>query len=123
MAMNLATELYEIEREDETLLLTPVTDLGEMVFQVIEAETGPTLDLLSATSARNVVLDFGRTDYFGTTALGFFIKLWKKVRSLGGHMAFCNVSEHEMEILRLTKLDHLWSICPTREEALGAVKG
>ncbi len=55
-------------------------------------------------------------------ALGFFIKLWKRVRSVDGQFAFCEVSEHEREVLELTRLDSLWSICPTRAEALAVVR-
>jgi hypothetical protein len=36
-------------------------------------------------------------------------------------MAFCNVSDHEREILKVTKLDSLWTICGSREEAMQAV--
>jgi hypothetical protein len=37
-------------------------------------------------------------------------------------MAFCNVSDHEKEILQITNLDHSWPICSSRTEALEAVK-
>jgi hypothetical protein len=36
-------------------------------------------------------------------------------------MAFCNLSPQEKEILRLTKLDSLWPICGSREEAMQTV--
>jgi hypothetical protein len=38
-------------------------------------------------------------------------------------MAFCGVSDHEREILKVTNLDGLWPICSSREEALKAVQG
>jgi anti-anti-sigma factor len=76
------------------------------------------MDQLDQLGFRNILLDFEGTDYYGSTALGLFLKLWKRVRSLDGNMAFCNVSEHEREVLRLTRLDSLWPICGTREEAL-----
>jgi hypothetical protein len=38
-------------------------------------------------------------------------------------MAICNLSPHEQEILGVTKLDHSWLICPSRDEALRAVGG
>lgn len=36
-------------------------------------------------------------------------------------MAFCNLSDHEREILAITKLDSLWAICDSREETLQRV--
>jgi hypothetical protein len=38
-------------------------------------------------------------------------------------MAFCGVSDHERDILKVTNLDGLWLICSSREEALKAVQG
>lgn len=120
--MDAQSDIFEIERQGDTLVVTPVSDLGELVYEQIESGESRILDLLSDAALRNVVVDFGRTDYFGTTALGSFVRFWKRVRERGGHMAFCNTSEHEREILKFTKLEGLWSMCGSREEALRAVR-
>jgi anti-anti-sigma factor len=78
-------------------------------------------DSLNQLSVKQVVLDFHETDYFGSTAVGFFLRLWKQLRGRGGRLAFCNVSEHERDILQVTGFDRLWPICASREEALQAV--
>jgi len=114
--------IFEIEQQGDTIIAAPAVDLREFDFQRIEEGAERILDLLNAPGIKNVVLDFHKTDYYGSTALGFFLKLWKRVRVRNGRMAFCNVSEHEKEILQVTKLDHLWSICSSRSEALKAVK-
>ena len=75
-------------------------------------------DLFKDETIKNVVIDFHRSDYFGSTALGFFVRLWKRVTMRNGRMAFCNLSQHGAEILRITKLDAYWPICKTRAEAL-----
>ena len=114
--------IFEIEQEDDTIIVVPAVDLRELDYQWIEAGAKEVFDHLNGTGIKNIVLDFHKTDYYGSTALGFFLKLWKRVRSRNGRMAFCNVSDHEKEILQFTKLDHLWSICSSRSEALEAVK-
>jgi len=121
----LATEggIFEIEQEDDTIIAVPVVDLRELEYQRIEEGARNILDLLNGTGIKNVVLDFHKTDYYGSTALGFFLKLWKRVRLRNGRMAFCNVSDHEREILQITNLDHVWLICSSRCAALEAVKG
>jgi hypothetical protein len=53
--------------------------------------------------------------------MGFFMKLWLRVRRCSGRMAFCNMSDHEKEILHITKADSLWSMCSSRKEALEAL--
>ena len=110
-----------IEQIGDTMVITPSQDLNESAFEQIETDANHALKLLEETHAKNAVLDFRNTDYYGSTALGFFVKLWKRVREAGGSMALCNVSDHEREILNITKLDRLWPICKTREEAMRRV--
>lgn len=113
--------VFEIEHVDDVLVVTPNADLRELDYQQIEQAGRKVLQTLAKNEARSVVIDFHRTDYYGSTALAFFLSVWRAVRNRGGHLAFCHVSEHEMQVLTLMRLDTLWSVCDTREEALAAV--
>ncbi len=117
------TGTFDVERTKETLIVTALTNLRELDYPAIEAAARDVLRLLDNGTIKNVVLDFRQTDYYGSTALGFFVKLWKRVRERHGRMAFCGVSDHEREILRVTNLDGLWPLCASREQALEAVQG
>lgn len=121
--MTESSDLFAVERRDDTAIVTVQTNLSEFEYEHIEQEAQGVLSLLDNGKIRNVILDFGKTDYYGSTALGFFVKLWKKTRERGGNMAFCNVSAHEKEILEVTKLDTCWSVCGTCEEAWQKVHG
>jgi anti-anti-sigma factor len=118
MAMAASTGIFEIERAGDTLIVTPTANIGELAFQEIESGTAQVLKDLNGSAARNVVIDLRSTDYFGTTAVSLFLKLWERVRERNGRMVFCNVSEHEHELLRLIKLESLWMMAGSREEAL-----
>jgi anti-anti-sigma factor len=115
--------IFDIEQKDDTLIVVPAVDLRELDYQRIEEGASRILDLLNGTGIKNVVIDFHKTDYYGSTALGFFVRIWKRVRRRKGRMAFCNVSDHEKEILQITNLDHSWPICSSRGEALKAIRG
>jgi anti-anti-sigma factor len=121
--MATATGAFEVEREGHTLIVMALMELRELDYLEVEAGARNVLHLLRNRTIKNVVLDFHKTDYYGSTALGFFVKLWKRVRECDGRMAFCGVSDHEREILKVTNLDGLWPICSSREEALQAVRG
>jgi anti-anti-sigma factor len=114
--------LFDIERQGEVLVVIPTADLRESEYEDIETRGQGLLNLLASSDIKRLVIDFHRTDYYGSTALGFFIRLWKRVSARGGRMAFCNVSDHEKEILTVTRLDTLWPVCPSREEALAEVQ-
>jgi len=113
--------IFDIERQNDTIIVTPLQDLNELEFQRIEGGAGTILRLLEDAHVKNVVMDFHKVDYFASTALSFFLKIWKRVRKKDGHMALCNVSEHEKAILKVTMVDGLWTICASREEAIRAV--
>jgi anti-anti-sigma factor len=117
-----ADGIFEIEREGDTIIVIPAVDLRELDYQRIEERARTILELLNGSNIKNVVLDFHKTDYFGSTALGVFLKLWKRVSSKNGRMALCNISDNEKEILQIMKLDHFWPICSSRIEALVAVR-
>ncbi len=122
VALGTIAGIFETEREGQTIIVTPLADLRELEFEQIEAGAADILHFLANGIIKNVVLDFHKTDYFGSTALGFFIKLWKRVRAKAGQMAFCNLSEHEKEILAVTHLDEIWPICNSRGAAFRVVE-
>ena len=111
--------LFEIERVGETLIVTPAVNLREV--DDVASNAREAVDALSDLSVKNLVLDFHKTDYFGSSALALFVKFWKMVAGRNGCMAFCNLSEHEREILQVTRLDTLWPICESKAEAMKAV--
>ena len=117
----MATGLFAVERLADTLVVTPLADLGEIEYHRDESEAGHVHGLMNDPSVKHLVLDFQRTTYFGSSALVFFVRLWTRLRSRNGRMAFCNLSPQEEEILKLTNLDSLWPICGSREEAMHTV--
>ncbi len=113
---------FRIEQVDDTIIVTPMINLGEFEYARIERDGRTVLDRLAAAHARHVVVDCNQMVYYGSAALGFFVRVWKRLRMQGGHMAFCNVSPDERQVLEVTRLDTLWSICGTRDEAIEAVQ-
>ena len=111
--------VFEIEREGETIIVTPAVNLRE--FEFVESNVNEVIEVLSDLSIKNLVMDLQRTDYFGSSALALFVKLWKMMTGRNGGMVFCNLSEHEHEVLAVTKLDMLWRICESRAEAMKVV--
>jgi anti-anti-sigma factor len=121
--MATASKLFEVEHIGQTLIVTPRQNLRELDWPQTDAGMADVLDRLDKGTVRNVVLDFHQTDYYGSTALGYFLKLWKRVREHKGRMAFCRLSGHERDILVAVGLDRLWPVCASREEALRAIRG
>lgn len=113
--------LFTLARADHTVIVTPQQDLTELDFAQIESEASQILGQISKDGGPNVVVNLSKIDYTGSTALSFFMRLFKKTRSRGGEMAFCNVSPIERDVLRITRLDTLWPVCDSLEDALRKV--
>jgi len=116
------TRIFDIEQYGDTIVLAPTVNLRESDYEGIEEGARDIFELLDSSPFRNIVLDFSRTDFYGSTALGFFLKLWKRARKQDGQLVFCNLSDYEREIMQIARLDQLWSICSSRSEALQAVQ-
>ena len=115
MAKNL---VITIERLENTVVLTPTEDMGELHSEAIVQGFEQVRDELKDAVFTHVVLDFHHTDYFSSTILNELIQLWKDVRSRQGEMVLCELSQDERETLTVTRLDSLWSICTSRDEAI-----
>jgi hypothetical protein len=64
-----ATPLIQLHFEPETLVVNVLRDLREFEFAQIEEHALRIMELLDVRTFRNLVIDFSRTDVFGSTAL------------------------------------------------------
>jgi anti-anti-sigma factor len=116
--MNAASEMFEVARFSGIVVITPTRDLRELEFEAIQEELGHLAD--DPTLSR-VVVDLGRTDYLGSTALGMFVALARTLRQRGGRLVLCNSSAHEREIVGVTGLADVLPSYPSLQDALRAV--
>ena len=115
------SRIFSVEREGDTLILVlPGTDITFADEEVL-TEVDEVLYRLRESGARNLLVDFGQTAYFGSIILGSILKMGTRLRDSGGGFALCNLSENGREMLRIAKFDTLWSIYATRDEALQAL--
>src|SRR3972149_2316548 len=115
--------IFETEIENATLTVAPRGDVSTLAGEDVHTELLGLLDQLQLADVKHVVVDLKRASYFGSSMLGAMNALWSRIRSHGGNMALCNVSETGLEILQVSKFDTLWPICASREEALKDVLG
>jgi anti-anti-sigma factor len=120
--MEMRARVFEVEREGDTAVITPQADLRELAWREIEA-AGEELLALGADAVGNMVVDLGKTDYCGSTALGVLVRLGRQACGRNGRMALCNVSPHGWEVLAVTGLAGLWPAYPSRAEAVEGVRG
>ena len=67
---------------------------------------------------RKFVIDFSNTGYIDSSGLGVLVSLSKKIREQGGELRLANLNEDLKTLFELTKLDTLFHISSSRDEAL-----
>ena len=69
---------------------------------------------------RKFLIDFTSTGYIDSSGLGVLVSLSKKIREVGGELRLAGLNEDLRTLFELTKLDSLFAIADTAEEALAA---
>ena len=79
------------------------------------------LSLLEEEKPTHLVLDFGRVQFIASSVIGILLTLHKRLSAAPGgtNLVLCAVGPKLMELLKLSRLDRLLTIKPTRKEALG----
>ena len=73
--------------------------------------------------ARRILLDFTSVKYISSQALSVILRLHTKLAALpGAQLALCGFNAQLMEAVKITRLDRLMPLFPTRAEALDWAK-
>jgi anti-anti-sigma factor len=65
-----------------------------------------------------LILDLSQTTYIGSSFIEVLVRAWKRLRQRNGNLVLCGLQPFCAEVLRISRLDSLWPICATREDAL-----
>ncbi|HEY8195987.1 MAG TPA: STAS domain-containing protein [Gemmatimonadales bacterium] len=67
---------------------------------------------------RRLLVDFSRTGYIDSSGLGALVSISKRIREMGGELRLSGLNDDLRSLFELTKLDTLFAITETPEQAL-----
>ena len=105
---------FQVEQQDD---VTIVDVEGQLIVGNRQELKQKMLDRLE-DGDRKFVVDFSNTGYIDSSGLGVLVSLSKKIREQGGELRLANLNEDLRTLFELTKLDTLFQIADSREEAL-----
>jgi anti-sigma B factor antagonist len=86
------------------------------------ADIGATLNaMIEELHPPKMVLDFVNVDHLSSAALGMLINANNKIKQKNGSLRLTNIKPQILEVFVITKLNKLFKILPTREEALASI--
>jgi anti-sigma B factor antagonist len=105
-------------------------NLGEGLYVIalsgeVDLYTAPEFkqELLDAISngAKEVVVDFSKTTFIDSTTLGVLVGGIKRLRTNDGQLSLVCNDRNITKIFEITGLDRVFTIYPTREEAVSKI--
>ena len=86
---------------------------------VLESTAQALYKVIDEEGKRKIVMDFEKVQYMSSQAIGVVLGMHKKLNSLeGSKLVLCAVGPKLMDQLKLTRLDRLLTIKPSRKEAV-----
>ncbi|HUB24522.1 MAG TPA: STAS domain-containing protein [Tepidisphaeraceae bacterium] len=86
-----------------------IAEIGQALTAIIDQSPNPKL-----------LLDFGQVEHLSSAALGMLINANGRIKSKNGQLRLCNIKPQIYEVFLITKLNKLFYIHPTRQEALAS---
>lgn len=81
------------------------------------------LDLVTSVEPPALVLDMTHVDFFGSSFIEAMFRAWKRLQTRpGAKFAICGLKPYCREVLEVTHLDKLWTICATCDEVVAQFK-
>lgn len=88
----------------------------------IDINTSPQVrkafDQLIKEQRKKILLNFTEVTYIDSSGLATLVEMLQRLKRFGGSLRLCNLSEKVKGLFEITKLDRLFSIFASEEEAL-----
>jgi len=106
---------YKIEAQKEFQILALK---GELIDKNQAIDLIKEVDDLLEQGNNKFIIDLSELRYMNSSGLNVLIQLLTKTRTRGGESVICNVSKKVNELLIITKLNTLFKVTDTKEEAI-----
>jgi len=108
--------------QDKDVRIVEFTN-SKIIDEMNIAEIGQTLtNIIDEAPNPKLLLDFGQVEHLSSAALGMLINANGKIKSKNGQLRLANIKPQIYEVFLITKLNKLFYIHPTRQEAIASFK-
>ena len=104
-----------------------LSQLGEiMIYQVqgeINISTSPDLKKhFEKQPPKKVIVNLEKVTYIDSSGLATLVEMLKKTKSQGGNLGLAAMSDKVKSLFEITKLDKLFAIFPSQDDAVAKIK-
>jgi anti-sigma B factor antagonist len=95
---------------------------GEIIDKYQTTGLTDQINQLILSGKKRIVLELVGVRYMNSSGLNVLVNILTKARNAGGDVTVCNLSPKVRELLVVTKLDTIFHILPTVDEAIRKLK-
>jgi anti-anti-sigma factor len=108
-------EALRFQRDGDCLWVTPQTSHADLC---LTPEMNALRAELDSSGTVRIIVDLSELPYFGSMLLDLLVVLWRRVGGRDGRLILYKPSAVGREVLSLARLDQLWPIAETRDDAV-----
>lgn len=112
-----------IETTVEEVSGVPVVKVAGEVDAFTTPSLRATMEKVIDAGARDLIIDLSGVSYMDSSGFGTLLGITKRVRPIGGKVYLLGYSDTILRMLRITRLDTVFKLCASLDEAVMAVKG
>ena len=115
--MDKANPKISVEYSEKAVIAT-LTERKILEQAEIEALESSIMPLIEQAGGVNLVVNFCNVEFFSSSVLGLLIRVAKKIYESDGQLKLCQINPKILEIFKITRLDRIFEIYETRQEAI-----
>lgn len=121
MSTSSSPDAFTIEKHGDLTLIAASPSIESIGPEMEQHVSEIILNCLRDQDSPLILFDLADVKYFGSVFLAVLLRCWKLTTSRGGAMALSGVSPQARGLLRLTSLDMIFPLYPTRREGMEAL--
>jgi anti-anti-sigma factor len=108
----------ETEKEGDLAIATLPKALQHVMPEAMEEAEKQLVGVIEDQDVKRMIIDLNEMEYGGTPVLSLLVHVYLKAKRRQKHLRLCDVHPYVEEVLKKTRLDHIFEIFKNRQDAL-----
>lgn len=111
---------FTLEHVKNVLVVMPGSRVGTLAGGEIAERRRHLIEVVRHSEFRTTVVDLRNVEYLNSCLLDTLCVVWGCLRERSAKMVLCNLSDVAQDVFNVSRLNRLWPVYSSREEALDA---
>lgn len=110
--------MISIKQETDKIKVVGFSDDIKKLNVIIAEKTKQALNQIIDSGGENLIIDFTNIEFIDSSGFGALVTVHNHAKNVNANVMLCNISSETMELLKITKLDQVFHIYSSIDEAM-----